>query len=92
MFDKKQIKIMWYEDIKTRPVEFMQELYRFIGVDDSFVPDNINETFEFSYHKDEATKKLTLSDQDRKKWLKYYLPHTEELERMTGKDLSHWKV
>jgi len=92
LFDKKQIKIMWYEDIKEKPLKFMQEIYRFIGVDDSFVPDDLNKTFEFDYHKDEDIQKLQLTNEDRERWLEFYLPYTEELEEMTGKNLSHWKV
>jgi len=83
---------MWYEDIKEKPLKFMQEIYRFIGVDDSFVPDDLNKTFEFDYHKDEDIQKLQLTNEDRERWLEFYLPYTEELEEMTGKNLSHWKV
>lgn len=39
LFDASQIKIMLYEDLRQKPVEFMQELFEFLGVDHSFVPD-----------------------------------------------------
>ena len=38
-FDKSQIKIYLYDDLKTNPVKLMQDLYSFIGVDNSFFPD-----------------------------------------------------
>lgn len=39
LFDAANIKIMLYEDLRKSPVAFMQELFEFIGVDASFVPD-----------------------------------------------------
>ncbi len=92
IFDKDQIKIMWYDDIKTRPVEFMQEIFKYIGVNDKFIPRNYDKKFRFKYHNDEYINSLKLNDKDRKEWLERYLPHTEELEQMTGRDLSSWKV
>ena len=38
-FDKSQIKIYLYDDLKANPVKLMQDLYKFIGVDNSFCPD-----------------------------------------------------
>ena len=38
-FDDQQIKIILFEDIKNDDASVTQDLYRFIGVDDSFVPD-----------------------------------------------------
>jgi hypothetical protein len=91
LFPKDQIKVMWYEDIKEKPLEFLQELFRFLDVDDTFVPENYNEQFEFHYHKNEEINNLKLSEEDRQEWLKRYLPFTEELEEITDRDLSHWK-
>jgi len=91
VFPKEQIKILWYEDIKNDPKAFIKEMYQFLGVDDSFVPDRLENQFEFDYHKDDETMKMKLRDADRREWLNFYLPYTEELEKMTGKNLSHWK-
>lgn len=38
-FNRERIKICLYEDLCDRPVEFMQDMYIFIGVDDMFCPD-----------------------------------------------------
>lgn len=38
VFKKEQIKVLVYEDIEKNPLQFIQDIYRFIGVDDSFVP------------------------------------------------------
>ncbi len=37
-FPQEQLKILFYEDTLSDPVRYMQELYRFLGVDDSFIP------------------------------------------------------
>ncbi len=38
-FNRERIKICLYEDLCDKPVEFMQAMYRFIGVEQSFSPD-----------------------------------------------------
>jgi hypothetical protein len=92
LFPKEQIKIMWYEDIKTKPLQFLQEIFQFLGVDDKFVPSDYEEHFDFHYHHNDKLAQAKLSNNDRKTWLEYYKPHTEELEKLTGRDLSNWKI
>ena len=38
-FDREQIRVFLYEDQKDDPIGFTQEVFRFLGVDDTFVPD-----------------------------------------------------
>jgi len=38
-FPREQIGIWYYEDIKTRPREFMREVFQFLEIDSAFVPD-----------------------------------------------------
>ena len=38
-FSKEQVKIYLYEDLCNNPVVLMQDIYQFIGVDNSFCPD-----------------------------------------------------
>ncbi len=38
-FNRDQIKIYLYEDWQTKPVEVIQDIFQFLGVDDTFVPD-----------------------------------------------------
>lgn len=37
-FDRKQILILNFDDLKNHPLEFIKSIYRFIGVNDDFVP------------------------------------------------------
>jgi hypothetical protein len=38
-FDGRQIRIYLYDDLKADPQHLLQEIFRFLGVDESFVPD-----------------------------------------------------
>ncbi|MEQ9667893.1 sulfotransferase family protein [Coleofasciculus sp. G2-EDA-02] len=38
-FDREQIQVYLYDDLSKKPIEFMQNMYRFVGVDDTFLPD-----------------------------------------------------
>jgi hypothetical protein len=39
LFDREQIRVYLYEDLKEDPAGMVQDIFRFLGVDDSFVPD-----------------------------------------------------
>lgn len=39
VFDRRQIKVCLYEDLNTSPASTFREVFRFLGVDESFVPD-----------------------------------------------------
>ncbi|MAG92427.1 MAG: sulfotransferase [Planctomycetaceae bacterium] len=38
-FDPKQIKVYLFEDLRREPEETLKDVYRFVGVDDTFLPD-----------------------------------------------------
>lgn len=38
-FDSAQIQVFLYEDFRTHPLETMQQIFQFIGVESTFVPD-----------------------------------------------------
>ena len=39
IFDRNQIRVYIYEDFVARPLEIMQDIFGFIGVDPTFVPE-----------------------------------------------------
>lgn len=43
-FDRTQILILVYEDIRRDPLQFLRTVYRFLGVDESFVPSHLHRT------------------------------------------------
>ena len=38
-FDREQIQVYLYDDLSKDPVQFMESMYQFVGVDDTFLPD-----------------------------------------------------
>ncbi|NET51954.1 MAG: hypothetical protein F6K09_25625 [Merismopedia sp. SIO2A8] len=38
-FGKEQVKVYLYDDFSKKPLDTIQDLYKFIGVDDTFNPD-----------------------------------------------------
>ena len=38
LFEPKQIKVCLYDDLVSDPITMMQDIYRFLGVDDTFIP------------------------------------------------------
>jgi hypothetical protein len=42
IFPRENILVLIYKNIKKDPVKFIQNIYRFLGIDDSYVPENIN--------------------------------------------------
>ena len=39
LFDRERIEVILFDDLQARPLETMQGIYRFLGVDDRFEPD-----------------------------------------------------
>lgn len=39
IFDRQSIKILLYDDLCNNPINFIKDLFAFIGVDDNFIPD-----------------------------------------------------
>ncbi len=39
IFDSTQIRVYLYDDLKNNPVRVLQDIFKFIGVDEAFVPD-----------------------------------------------------
>ncbi|WP_228060787.1 MULTISPECIES: sulfotransferase family protein [unclassified Coleofasciculus] len=40
LFEPEQIRVYIYEDFKKKQISVLQDIYKFLGVDDKFVPDN----------------------------------------------------
>ncbi|PPS44230.1 sulfotransferase [Chroococcidiopsis sp. TS-821] len=39
LFDREQIRVYLYEDLKANPINLVQDIFRFLGIDDTFLPD-----------------------------------------------------
>lgn len=69
LFPRQNFKILFYEDLKARPMEIMKDIFDFLGVDNTFVPDTTvtynelglvrNKFYDKLIGKDGLVKKLT---------------------------------
>lgn len=90
IFPKKQIKIMLYDDLQKDNIKFIQTLYKWLGVDHTYLSQDYKRWFDFTYHYTKHNK-IKMSKEDRKLYTKYYIPSITELEGMIERDLSEWK-
>jgi hypothetical protein len=73
-FSRDQIKVYLYEDLSNAPVDILQDAFRFLGVDDSFVPDVSLRRNVSGYPKHKTVDKLLTKPSLIKDALKIYLP------------------
>jgi len=76
-------RVFFYDDIKTDPVGLAQSLFRFIGVDDTFVPEGVERTMN-------RTDYNPMPPEIRQMLVEYYRDQIMRFAEMTGRDLSHW--
>jgi hypothetical protein len=73
-FDQKQIKIYLYEDLSNAPINTLQDTFRFLGVDDSFVPDVFLRRNVSGYPRYKTLDEFLRRPSSIKAALKVYLP------------------
>ncbi len=88
-FGADRIRVHLYGEFKSHPLEVMQDLYRFLDVDDGFVPDmriRPNSALEL------GDRKPPFPPEVRARLIELYEEDICLLERLTGRDLSHWRL
>jgi len=73
-FDPKQVKVYLYEDLSNAPLETLRDTFRFIGVDESFVPDVSLRRNVSGHPKHKALDEFLRRPSSIKDALKVYLP------------------
>jgi Sulfotransferase domain len=86
-FPKEQLKVFLYDDILSDPVKVLQSMYRYLEVDDKFVPPNYKQW----RNKNWSGQTIEFKQKDRKKVLEFYKPSIARLEKLLNKDLSKWQ-
>jgi len=93
----KDLLVLFYDDIKSNPKQFMKTLYKFIGADDSFVPESLHrkqmpgaEKF-WTFRKKGETKyeayqrkRPEVLEENMRKVREYYKSHIKKLEWMVS--------
>jgi hypothetical protein len=73
-FGREQLRIYLYEDYVADPVGFMQDIFRFLKVDDSFVPDMSVRHNETKIPRSRALQKYLLEPRAAKNLIKKFVP------------------
>ena len=73
-FDRDQLKVYLYEDLSNTPIDTLQNAFRFLGVDDSFVPDVSLRRNVSGYPKYKALDEFLRRPSPVKDALKMHLP------------------
>lgn len=74
--------VYFYDDILNDPAGLLRDVYRYIGVDDTFVPDVSRKIHTGNYDAIPLETKEMLID--------FYRDEISNFSAMTGRDLSHW--
>jgi hypothetical protein len=74
VFDADQLRTVIYDDFNTRPVEVVQDIFRFLGVDEGFVPDTSKRHNISMVPRNRAAHHLVMGGYPLKQALKSVLP------------------
>ena len=75
-------EVFFYDDIKGDPTGLARAVYRFLGVDDTFVPATNRWPSKGQYE--------PMPPEIRKMLVEHYREQILKFSEMTGRDLSHW--
>ena len=68
-FNKEQILILDYEDIKKKPIAVIRKIFNYLQVDEKFVPKSLNKKIR---HIKDTTKNIPINKDDIQKIKNYY--------------------
>ena len=68
-FNKEQILILDYEDIKKKPIAVIKKIFNYLQVDEKFVPKSLNKKIR---HIKDTTKNIPINKDDIQKVKNYY--------------------
>ena len=74
--------VFLYDDMAADPGAFIASVYRFLGVDDTFVP-RIEK-------RENPGKYEPIDPANRRLALEFFEPEIREFSKLIGRDLDHW--
>lgn len=74
--------VFFYDDIKKDPISLARSVYKFIGVDDTFVPETSRQPNKGEYE--------PMPGETREMLVNFYREQILRFAEMTARDLSHW--
>ncbi len=90
LFKREQLRVYLYEDYVADPVGLMQDIFRFLGVDDSFVPDMSVRHNESKIARVRALQPFLTEPRAAKNLLKSFIP--ERWSRRVGDRLRRHNI
>ncbi len=85
-FQRRQIYIGLYDDLKADPISFMQSLYLFLNVDETFKPDTSQKLNQGYIFRNANLSRLISSRGILKQWWKRWVP--QSIRQFTGNGLK----
>jgi hypothetical protein len=89
-FYKQQIKVYIFEDFITNPVWILKDIFQFLGVDDSFIPDMSIRHNVSVIPQDQKPAELMLKLQLRRQLVEVYQKDIFRLQELLQRNLSNW--
>lgn len=89
-FDHNQIKVYLFDDLTTNPAGILQDIFRFLGVDDSFIPDMSVRHNVTVIPQDRKPPELKLKLELRRRLIEVYREDISRLQELLQRDLSKW--
>ncbi|NES75052.1 MULTISPECIES: sulfotransferase [Okeania] len=75
-FEPEQLKILFYDDFRQNPLEVIKEVYQYLGVDDSFVPNIERQKNQGYLPKNKLIHQFLSTSNPLKSFLKKVLPNS----------------
>jgi hypothetical protein len=85
LFDREQIHVWLYDDFVENPISFLQDIFRFLNVDDTFVPDMSTRLNESLLPRSRSLQAFLTEPRDAKDLVKAVVP--ERWARRAGERL-----
>ena len=94
LFGSRQVKIMFYDDLQADSQAFLKDLLNFLGVDPDFKIDTSQEHNSASIDDRAKVSEIgpagNFDPELRNQLTQIYRADIEKVEKLTGRDLSHW--
>jgi hypothetical protein len=87
-FNPGQIRVYLFEDFNLNPLSVLQDIFQFLGVDESFIPD-ISEKQNAS-ERPTSSAKSALTTQVYQQLIEVYREDIWRLQELIQRDLSNW--
>ena len=91
---RERVLICFYDDLLADPARFLRGFFGFLGVDADFRPSVLDTVVGFPSPEwpdnDDRTFERGFSKEFREQLQRFFRSDIEELQEITGRDLSHW--